>query len=476
MLNDQRAPLLQAAQPPVASTSKLPPSHSLLQNHRHRHRHRPRPRRTRRTRATLGPSSSPRTACFCFILAVVLSLFSSPTTVSAFSPSHHQHQHHHQFIKHRSTTEQGGKELVRRLEMQIQHARASEYSAPAGPAAVEINKRAGTTKSSDPTTTTTTTVATKRRTTTTLPSTTTTTGVASVSAFQLGATISSSTTSNLVSTVDVGSLGADASGTLHATGSLTSSATAATSVPSGYSIPRAFDSTLGTAFSSTACPSFFLTFLADETFIACAPFSLLLSTSSAFFTAEKSPLTLLPYVLAATCAPSIDVCRAKMSQLATQIRLQNTCGTDLAQGNALAVEALAGFQNYELMRAAGCMRNNATGQYCFAEAAAQSTASELYYYYLPTGTSLPSGTKTTCGSCTQDLMSLYAIYATNSSLSISKTYSAARTLSNQNCGPTFASVVVAAVSAGSRLGAGSSSSSSWGLVGAVVMMALGWVV
>lgn len=51
-----------------------------------------------------------------------------------------------------------------------------------------------------------------------------------------------------------------------------------------------------------------------------------------------------------------------MAALATEVRLQSTCGPDLTLGNALAVEALTGFQNYELMRQAGCQRSNSTGQ------------------------------------------------------------------------------------------------------------------
>jgi hypothetical protein len=46
-----------------------------------------------------------------------------------------------------------------------------------------------------------------------------------------------------------------------------------TSVPANFQLPTAFDSTLG-VFYSTACPSFFATFLALPRFTACAPFSL----------------------------------------------------------------------------------------------------------------------------------------------------------------------------------------------------------
>jgi hypothetical protein len=160
-----------------------------------------------------------------------------------------------------------------------------------------------------------------------------------------------------------------------------------------------------------------------------------------------------------------------MSQLASRIRLSNTCGPDLSKGNPLVTEALMGFQNYNLYREAGCQKNNATGQvslehgasrvegreatstccekadpstspqYCFAQASAQSDPDELYFYYLPEGTSLPSGTTSDCNDCTKGLLQIYSNYATNSTLTISKTYAAGRVLANQACGPTFAPLV-----------------------------------
>lgn len=98
------------------------------------------------------------------------------------------------------------------------------------------------------------------------------------------------------------------------------------------------------------------------TVLECAPFSLLLTTSSAFFTAQRSPLSLLPYVLDQSCSSSNETCQALMSTLATQIRLSNTCGPDLNKRNPLVVEALEGFQNYQMMREVGCQKNEVTGQ------------------------------------------------------------------------------------------------------------------
>ncbi|GAA5845950.1 hypothetical protein JCM9279_004733 [Rhodotorula babjevae] len=250
-------------------------------------------------------------------------------------------------------------------------------------------------------------------------------------------------------------LGSAASTSLTATGSTTgaedgraatttptstasSGISTSTAVPVGYKLPQAFDSTLGTNFSSTACPSFFATFLADPTFQSCAPFSLLLTTSSAFFKAQRSPLGLLPYVLNASCSAPEPECASTMATLARTIKLKNTCGPDLESGNPLATEALQGFQSYSLMREAGCARSNETSRYCFAEASAKKDPSDLYFYYLAEGTSLPSGTTPTCDFCTQNLLGIFSRYATNSTLALSRTYSSGRSAAALTCGPDFA--------------------------------------
>ncbi|GAA5868819.1 hypothetical protein JCM1840_005129 [Sporobolomyces johnsonii] len=248
------------------------------------------------------------------------------------------------------------------------------------------------------------------------------------------------------STTTVSDASASGSASTTATSTSTAPSSTSTAVPAGYQLPQAFDTTLGTNFTSTACPSFFETFLADPTFISCAPFSLLLATSSAFFTAERSPYSLLTYVLNASCSAPETTCNALMDSLAQQIRLDNTCAADLALQNPLATEALQGFRNYRLYREAGCQTNNQTGAYCFADASAQSDPSELYFYYLPEGTNLPSGTTTDCNGCMGGLFSIYARYATNSTLAISQTYSSGRAVAALACGPTFAPLIAAVTS------------------------------
>lgn len=44
-------------------------------------------------------------------------------------------------------------------------------------------------------------------------------------------------------------------------------------------LPRPFDSSIGTNFTSSSCPDFFNDFLSNQTFNACLPFSLLLQVS-----------------------------------------------------------------------------------------------------------------------------------------------------------------------------------------------------
>lgn len=129
-------------------------------------------------------------------------------------------------------------------------------------------------------------------------------------------------------------------------------------------------------FSSTNCPSFFQTFLVDPVLyvpllhlsssysdhdlysISCAPFSLLLTTSSAFFTAQSSPNSLLPFILDSTCSPSSSLCSAKMDSLALSIRGDGACGPDLLTGNLIVLQAVQGFANYNLMRDVGCLKSS----------------------------------------------------------------------------------------------------------------------
>lgn len=51
-----------------------------------------------------------------------------------------------------------------------------------------------------------------------------------------------------------------------------------------------------------------------------------------------------------------------MKSLADSITSISTCKDDLANGNALANQALTGFNNYDIMRAASCQKNANTSK------------------------------------------------------------------------------------------------------------------
>jgi len=68
-----------------------------------------------------------------------------------------------------------------------------------------------------------------------------------------------------------------------------------------------------------------------------------------------------------------------MDSLVDRIQQTEVCGSDLKAGNAMAALALAGFRNYDLMREAGCDKDVATEEYCFAEAGHEITPDSSYF-------------------------------------------------------------------------------------------------
>ncbi|KAF8309370.1 hypothetical protein DL93DRAFT_1773336 [Clavulina sp. PMI_390] len=245
--------------------------------------------------------------------------------------------------------------------------------------------------------------------------------------------------------------------------SATAPAIPATPWPVPTPFPQPFDSTISYNFSSSTCLSFFTTQLANETFRACRPFGLLFATSSDFFSIETN-LTALTAVEEGTCntVPTADTCVGIMDWMASQMLLSTVCRTDLADQNAIALEALYGFRSYSFYREAGCLVNNKTGAYCFAEALAESTPEDLYYFSLPLGTPIPgtdnvetttlaNGVTTTttavtpgvtyaptCSTCVAALMDIFAPFASRSDLLLGLTYPPAASAANKQCGTGYA--------------------------------------
>lgn len=155
----------------------------------------------------------------------------------------------------------------------------------------------------------------------------------------------------------------DASGVLYSSTTTSTSPTATDTPPAIQDpplpvptpFPQSFDTTFSNNFTTSSCQSFFSnSILSNLTYRQCRPFSLLLPTSAAFFQAQNN-LTLLTSIMGGTCntVRSVDDCVATMGWLSGTMQMDTVCAKDIAAGNALVLEALNGFVNYEFMREAG---------------------------------------------------------------------------------------------------------------------------
>jgi len=119
------------------------------------------------------------------------------------------------------------------------------------------------------------------------------------------------------------------------------------------------------------------------------------------------------------------------------------------------------------MRTAACLANQRTSSYCFVDAVAAAfngVPSDIYFYQLPLGTSLP-GTKTqqgikmtaTCSTCVRSLMDLYSQYLPRASggggldngteLLIQRTYGDASAFVGKQCGTGYVANTLSLTSA-----------------------------
>ncbi|KXT19009.1 hypothetical protein AC579_8736 [Pseudocercospora musae] len=223
----------------------------------------------------------------------------------------------------------------------------------------------------------------------------------------------------------------DVSGSATATESSVQTAT-----DTATALPQPFDTNLGNNFTSTTCPTFFTDFLNNQTFKDCLPFSLLLQTSNAFFTASRSVVR-LTQALDASCKVDFQKCSAVMAGLAIDIQSNDHCGPDLQMMNPMVSQAFNGFKAYDTLYHAGCLTDS-SGNYCYANAATNISApASSYIYYLPLGVQLPGGSRPACTQCLQNTMSIFAETAGNSSQPLSRHYVSAAEQVQMNCGPTF---------------------------------------
>ncbi|KAK9333235.1 hypothetical protein V1520DRAFT_303008 [Lipomyces starkeyi] len=207
-------------------------------------------------------------------------------------------------------------------------------------------------------------------------------------------------------------------------------------------IPYAFDASLGQNFTEESCPEFFNTFLASESFIQCYPFSFFLQNSESFFQIVKQGAFKLSSAMDMICAVNGTQCTTLMDNYAKQLVASSNCAADYQLENPLVRQAYNAFTSYSMLYSSGCLQST-SGSYCYVDSVTNSTnPGDSYLYYLPLGVSLPGGTRPSCSSCSQNIMSIFLNYAGNASLAISQTYVPAAQQINVFCGPNFASTAV----------------------------------
>lgn len=234
------------------------------------------------------------------------------------------------------------------------------------------------------------------------------------------------------------------------------------------SFPTAFE-TLGNNFTATSCPDFFHTFLNDTTYQSCHAIAPLLQNSNTFFKAMGSSSTLDP-LLDTSCEANITECTTFMTNMASNLTSNSNCGSDYQLGNPTVTQAYDSMLSYGPLAKAACLKDPSTEDYCFTEAATNSSNVANYYLYLlPVGNSLPGGSQPTCNKCTQATMQVFQQSAIVKGNPLVNTYLSAAEIINVGCGPGFVNATVRVgtqdstsngSSAGSRLGMNPSLSSA----------------
>jgi len=100
-----------------------------------------------------------------------------------------------------------------------------------------------------------------------------------------------------------------------------------------------------------------------------------------------------------------DTCSKNMDWFTSSLKSQ--CATEITQRNPFVVNTLTGLSLYGVSRTAGCQSNPSTNVYCYTQAAALSDPSDLYFYQVQFGLSVPNNTKPSCSPCIKGLMDLY---------------------------------------------------------------------
>jgi len=206
-------------------------------------------------------------------------------------------------------------------------------------------------------------------------------------------------------------------------------------------------------------------------FRSCRALSFLSQSSDQFLDAQTN-VTLLNNLIWGTCNTNtnVDQCTSNMGWFASE--LQNQCAQDLKDGNDRVVSSLTALQSYALVRTTGCLTDPTSNTYCYLDAAHNSNPADLYFYNLPLGIPLPTdgkGLSLLCSACTKSVMNTYASALQDGSQkanlgALAKTYPAAASLANTQCGTSFA----AALSSSAVRRAGRVGDAGWLMAGLFV--------
>lgn len=156
-------------------------------------------------------------------------------------------------------------------------------------------------------------------------------------------------------------------------------------------VPTPWDTSIS-ADLSPHCLLFISNMLQSSDFLACLPFSLLLSSSNRYrsqvATATKTGnYTFINDLIAYVHSPqpSSQTCDQRFSTYLSDFKKNDNCGKDLAQRIPLALTSSRGLGNYAVMREAAGIVNPSTGVYCYLEAIASPKPDDLYLWMLATG-------------------------------------------------------------------------------------------
>ncbi|KJJ34070.1 hypothetical protein OAory_01007320 [Aspergillus oryzae] len=228
-----------------------------------------------------------------------------------------------------------------------------------------------------------------------------------------------------------------------------------TSSSSSSETPTPFDTNLSTNFTSDSCPKFFKNFLSDTKFTNCYAISMLLRDSSSFFqTLKSAPAT--SHLLDLSCAADVDQCSSLMTDLASRITKSDACGKDYDLGNPVVTDAYTDMIIYEPMYRASCLKNPSTGDYCFVDAATNSSnPSDYDVYFIPYGSAITNAPYPTCNKCVQASMDVFGEWAQKSGQPLAHSYLPSARSINSKCGVSFANANITVA------GDGESSAATW---------------